>query len=45
MVCGSRRWCVEVVGGVWKSKVIPYLFLFESFLNVIGIILEVGSSL
>ena len=19
MVCGSRRWCVEVVGGVYKS--------------------------
>ena len=22
MVCGSRRWCVEVVGGVLKSYVV-----------------------
>ena len=22
MVCGSRGWCVEVVGGVWKSSVV-----------------------
>ena len=22
MVCGSRRWCVEVIGGVWKSWVV-----------------------
>ena len=22
MACGGRRWCVEVVGGVWRSYVV-----------------------
>ena len=22
MVCGGRRWCLEVVGGAWKSWVV-----------------------